>query len=73
MCLFSEFKNSVLFAKVLCKNGELDELINKSYGVVSVIVAIIIRANNGVVGMRNGVRDVLFNRDSIFFIHTGIP
>jgi len=34
MCLFSEFK-------------KMDELINKSYGVVSVIVAIIIRANNG--------------------------
>jgi len=47
MCLFSEFKDSGLFAKLLCKNGELDELINKSYGVVSVIVAIIIRANNG--------------------------
>lgn len=47
MCLFSEFKNSGLFTKVLCKNSELDELINKSYGVVSVIVAIIIRVNNG--------------------------
>ena len=47
MCLFSEFKNSGLFAKVLYKNGEPDVLISKSYGVVSVIVAIIIRANNG--------------------------